>query len=1043
MPESRVFTIPPGAPFLPALANALIGGRLVGDLGSDPLALAGVTIYLPTRRAARALAAVLAERLGEAALLPRMIPLGEADEAELDLAANPLLENGPDALAPSMPPLERRLILARLVQAWAETVDRKLLPLDDDVPFLVPSSPSDAVGLAADLERLMDALTVEGLPWSEIGNAVEAEYSQYFGLTLDFVRIAAENWPGILAERGMSDPVSRARRLVLAEAGRLGRERPAEPVIVAGSTGSVPATARLIAAVAGLPRGAVVLPGLDLGLDAAGWDAIETGAGFSREIAHGHPQAVLHRLLGADCLDLPRDAVATLGAPDANATARTTLMSEALRPAETTDAWARIEPALRADIAARGLAGLAVAEAADEREEALIAAIALRETLETPGASAALVTPDRGLATRVAAELARWGIVAEDSAGLALARSPAGRLARLAAELAADMHPARLITLLAHPLVRLGLPRSDVVRGAAALEIGLLRGPAPVGGFEGLRRALREARSPRDGERRPRAKRRLKEIDWDLAETLVGRLDLAFAGFPDADERGVGNLVEMAGRHRAVCDWLVAGPDGDEEPPADASLGCLDSLFDELGLAEPGLLPGRFGDYPAFFAALARERVVPCAGAPPHPRLRILGLLEARLLSVDRVVLGGLDEGVWPMKTTTDAFLNRPMRERIGLNPPERRIGQSAHDFVQALGTRDAVITRSAKREGSPTVPSRFLQRMRAFVGEEAWQGALGAGARLAAYAAALDTAPPQPRLTRPKPKGDPALFPRTLSVTEIETLVRDPYAIFARHVLGLDPLEPVAALPGASERGTLIHHVLGRFAQDHPEALPDPALAEQRLFALALDAFGPIQDTYPELYAEWWPRYERLAAAYLPWEAGRRPDLARVHPEISGKWVIPMGSESFTLRARADRIERRRDGGACIVDFKTGAPPSNREVYAGFSPQLTLEAAMLMAGAFEGVPAASASPDLLYLYASGGRKPLTPLSVKPPRGDARPVEAIVREHAERLRGLVARFLTGEAAYVSRPYPKYARAYGDYDHLARVLEWSLGGEGED
>ncbi|HEV7438183.1 MAG TPA: double-strand break repair protein AddB, partial [Methylobacterium sp.] len=381
MSEARLFTIPPGAAFLPALADALIAGRLVGDLGADPLALAGVTIYLPTRRAARALAAILAERLGDAALLPRMVPLGEADEAELDLAANPLLENGPDALNPSMPPLERRLILARLVQAWAETVDRKLLPIDDDVPFLVPSSPSDAVGLAADLERLMDALTVEGLPWSEIGSAVEAEYSQYFGLTLDFVRIAAEAWPRILAERGMSDPVSRARTLVLAEAERLRRDRPEDPVVVAGSTGSVPATARLIAAVASLPRGAVVLPGLDLELDQGGWDAIETGEGFSREIAHGHPQAVLHRLMGPGGLNLPRDAVTALGATDADARARATLLSQALRPAETTDAWARIAAPERAGIAARGLAGLAVAEAADEREEALIAAIALRETL--------------------------------------------------------------------------------------------------------------------------------------------------------------------------------------------------------------------------------------------------------------------------------------------------------------------------------------------------------------------------------------------------------------------------------------------------------------------------------------------------------------------------------------------------------------------------------------------------------------------------------------------------------------------------------------
>lgn len=1040
MSASHVFTIPPGAPFLPTLADALLSGRLVGDLGTDPFALAQVTLYLPTRRAVRALSAILAERLGGAALLPRMVPLGEADEAELDLAANPLIENGPDLLAPAMPPLERRLILARLVQAWAEQVDRALLPIDDDVPFIVPSSPADAVALAADLERLMDALTVEGLAWDEIGQAVEAEYSRYFGLTLDFVRIAAERWPDILAERGMSDPVARSRTLVLAEAERLRRERPADPVVVAGSTGSVPATAKLIAAVSALPRGAVVLPGLDRDLDAAGWDAIETGEGAARIVAHGHPQAILHRLLGTGCLGLDRGIVAPLGVPGADAVARTAMLSQALRPAETTEAWAELDKGDRERLAEAGMAGLAIVEAVDEREEALIIAIALRETLETPGADAALVTPDRALALRVAAELARWGIVAEDSAGEALSLSPAGRLARLAAELAADLQPARIITLLSHPFVRLGMTRSDVVRAAAALEIGTLRGPAPAPGFDGLQRALADQRAATG--RRPRPKRRLVDRDWDLAADLLSRLEIAFAGFLTADHRGAGNLVAYAACHRDVFERLIEAAPG--EVIDDVSLDVLDTLFDDLAMAEPGILPGRFSDYPAFFTALARERPVACAHGNPHPRLRILGLLEARLMHVDRIVLGGLDEGVWPMKTVTDAFLNRPMRERVGLNPPERRIGQSAHDFVQALGTQDAVITRAAKREGSPTVPSRFLQRLRAFAGETAWHGAVARGRRFAAYASALDrgSGPAAPRLTQPKPKPDPALFPRTLSVTEVETLVRDPYVIFARHVLGLDPLEPVAALPGAAERGTLIHDILGSFAQKHPETLPPGTLAVEQLFAIATNAFAAIADTYPELYAEWWPRYERLSARFLDWEAERRADLVRVHPELSGKWLIPMGTETFTMRARADRIELRKDGGACIVDFKTGQPPSNKEVFAGFSPQLTLEAAMLMHGAFADFPRTDQTPDLLYVHASGGRKPFELSPVKPPRGETREVAAIVAEHTARFRGLVARFLAGEAAYTSRPYPKFAKSYGDYDHLARVLEWSLGGEGE-
>ena len=1054
--RQTVFTISRGAPFLPTLADALLSGRLVGPVADDPLALAAVTVYLPTRRVADALAAVLADRLGPATLLPRLIPLGEADDAELELGTDPQFEAVGDPASVPMPPLERRLILARLVQAWAQSVDRSLLPLDAEVPFLVPSSPADAVGLAGDLERLMDALTVEGLPWSEIGGAVEAEYSRYFGLTLDFVKIAAENWPRILAERGLADPVARARGLVLAEGERLARRAPLDPVVVAGSLGSVPATAKLIATVARLPRGAVVLPGLDRDLDVAGWEAIAVGEGAARTVAHGHPQAVLHRLLGPDHLALRREDVTALGEPDDGAAARATLLSQALRPADTTDAWVDLDADRRAAEARRGLDGRSLVEAADEREESLVAAVALREALETPGATAALVTPDRGLAARVCVELLRWGIVAEDAAGQALAVSPAGRLARLAADLAADLAaasavdvaqrragsiPARLIALLSHPMVRLGLTRPEAVRGAAALEIGLLRGPAPAPGLDGLRAALAVKRAS-PPERRPRAERRLKEIDWALAAKLLDRLAVAFAAFPgpDCSGDGVCDLVGVAAGHRAACDALLAGPTEAPEPEADGSLAGLDALFDELDMAGSSAMPGRFDAYGAFFTALARERIVPGVGAAAHPRVHILGLLEARLLAFDRVVLGGLDEGVWPVRTLTDAFLNRPMRERVGLTPPERRIGQMAHDFVQALGCRDAVITRALKRGGSPTVPSRLIQRMRAFAGEAPWEAVLARGRRLTGFAARLDAAPSQPRLTRPAPRPDPALFPRSLSVTEIETLVRDPYSIFARHVLGLDPLEPVAAQPGAAERGSLVHQIFAEFAQAHPAVMPDRAA--EHLFQIAYGAFAGIADAHPDLHAEWWPRYGRMALAYLPWETARRKGLTRVCAEVSGRWVFRVGGETFTLRARADRIELRPDGGACIVDFKTGAPPPGREIFSGFSPQLTLEAAMLMQGAFDGLPRARTTPDLLYVHASGGRKAFAPLPVKPPKGDPRTVEALVAEHAAALEGLVGRFMRGEAAYTARPHPRYARTYGAYDHLARVLEWSLAGEGE-
>jgi len=1042
----RVYSIPPGCAFLPTLVDALLDGRLVGPLSDDPAALADVTIYVPTRRATRALIALLAERGGgRAQLLPRIVPLGETDEAEFELTGlegTPLAEAA--SLKPPIPPLERRLILTRLVQRWSAEVDRALLQLGPEVPFMVPASPADAVNLAGDLETLMDAFTTEGIDWHALELAVDSDYSKYFEITRHFVQIASENWPKILAERQASDPAQRRTALIEAEARRLARERPDNPIVVAGSTGSVPATASLIAAIARLPRGAVVLPGLDTDLDEESWSTIGGAGDDETDPVHGHPQASLRRLMDRH-LRIPRSEVVILGELPEQARARNHLLSEALRPADTTDRWALITPEERLAMSRRGCEGLTIIEAADEREEAFAIAIALRETLVHPDRTAALVTPDRALAARVTAELARWGLSVEDSAGLPLSDTPAGRLARLTAEAAADdLSPVRLLSLLAHPLVHLGFPRATVEHAAGALEIGVLRGPAPAPGIEGMRAALATRRQEKD-HRTPRPRARLTDADWDLADALLQRLGLAFQTFtPAAHGEARLDLMALVEHHRRAFELLCAPPEG-EESESEPSLEPLAALFDDLENSdireeEGHPLVGRFVDYPAFFTALAKQRSLSPSPRSTHRRLKILGLLEARLLTVDRVVLGGLDEGTWPPRTVTDAFLNRPMRARVGLMPPERRIGQTAHDFVQALGTHDVVITRAHKRDGSPMVPSRFLQRLKAFTGKEVWEAMVKSGEYYRRLARTLDTPKPAPALPRPRPNPDPALFPRSLSVTEVETLVRDPYSIFARHVLKLDALEAIAVAPSAAERGTIIHDVIGQFAERFPKDLPPHA--QEILLGLGEAAFAEIAEAYPELYAEWWPRFERLAIEFVTWEQARRPGIAMVHAERSGRLSIPLPDGSvFNLRARADRIEQRRDGGFTIIDFKTGQPPGIREVYAGFSPQLTLEAVMLMKGAFKGLPMAKETPDLVYIHTTGGREPIKPREIKPGRDEERSVPEIVEEHRRRFEGMIARFVKGEAAYVSRPFPKYARRFSEYDHLARVKEWSLASAG--
>jgi ATP-dependent helicase/nuclease subunit B len=1039
----RVFTIPPGAPFLPTLADALVEGRLVDLPADDGLGWADVTIYLPTRRAALAFTQVLRERRGERAqLLPRIIPLGEADETEFDIAALPEGFAASGVMAPPIAPLERRLILTRLIQGWARTVDRDRLKLPDEMPLLVPASPADAVALAASLETLMDAFSVENVGWDSLGSAVESDYSRYFEITLEFLRIAAEAWPKALEERGRSDPAHRRTALIGAEAERLHREKPRAPLVAAGSTGSMPSTAALIAAIAALPNGAVVLPGLDRDLDEAGWRAV-SAVTEGGDLVHGHPQAMLRRLLDQH-LRLDRRKVLVLGSVSEQASARAQTLSQALRPAETTDSWSRLDPTERAAIAADAAAGLRLVEASDERDEALCAAIALRETLATRGRTAALVTPDRSLARRVAAELTRWGVTVDDSAGVPLSETSAGRLARLAADAAAsDFEPTRVLALLAHPQTCLGWARAEVERASAALEIGVLRGPAPAPGLAGLRLALERARAADDW-RAPRPRKRLTPEDWSRAAELVARLQEAFAAFsPTPQDAGGVDLIALTDAHRAVVDRLRQPDPVEPAPETEDAWEALDTLFDELSCCERGGVSGRFADYPGVFAALAGERTVRPRPGPGDQRVTILGLLEARLLDFDRVVLGGLDEGVWPPRAQADCFLNRPMRVRMGLGAPERRIGLTAHDLVQALGAHDAVLTRALKRDGSPMVPSRFLQRLKAFVGETVWSGMLAGGERYRRLARLLDTPRPGPPLPRPAPKPDPALFPRRLSVTEVETLVRDPYSIFAKHVLALDPLDRIAAAPSAAGRGTLIHDILGTFSAKHADALPDDA--HERLMACGRDAFREIAEAHPGLHAEWWLRFERLATAFIEWEAARRPDLRTISPECSGELKIRLADGTiFILRARADRIEARHDGGYAIVDFKTGAPPSAKEVFAGFSPQLTLEAVMLMRGGFPALPAAKGAPDLLYVHTAGGRSPLTPRPLEAPRGATRTVTDIVEAHGRAFETLIGQFVSGEAAYLSRPFPKFARRFSPYDHLARVKEWSLvHGPGED
>jgi ATP-dependent helicase/nuclease subunit B len=1024
----RVFTIPPSAPFLPTLIAALTSGKLGLAAAGDPLALAGATLYLPTRRACRLARDAFVDVWKDGAILPRIVAIGDIDEDEIVFAeaAAGAIAGEALALPPALDGLERRLLLARLVLKWAQAPN---LRGESGTP-LVAQTPAAACALADDLARLIDDMTMRRVSWDRIDDLVPNEFDRYWQLTLQFLQIARERWPELLRERGAMEPAARRDALIKAETARFARNADG-PVIAAGSTGSIPATAELIAAVAHLPHGAIVLPGLDTDLDEQSWRAIG-----GDEASPAHPQYAMHALLKR--IGIARNAVESL----APASGRERLVSEAMRPPPTTDMWRQraVDPAF-ADHVNAALANISVIEAANAEEESLGIAVALREAVND-GKTAALVTPDRALGRRVLAALSRWNIAAEDSAGDTLATTPAGIFARLAAEVAlGGLAPVPLLALLKHPLLRLDLNWQE--RAVAALERAILRGPRPRPGSEALSHALNAFRAELDKSRRGeatdlhRSDSRLTLSDTDLADAanLVDGLAAALAPLEKLANQSQ-RLCDLAARHREVLSALSLH-DGDELALAGPDGSRLADALDELAAstAAADLLVDKSG-YVELFSALMADLVVR-RPSPFGKRVRIFGLLEARLTDSDRVVLGGLVEGTWPPESRMDAWLSRPMRRELGLDLPERRIGLTAHDFAQLLGVREVILSHAAKIAGSPTVPSRFIQRLGAVSGQR-WQEPLARGDKYLAWARELDRPAAVAPAPQPEPKPPRALRPKSLSVTDIENWLRDPYTIYAKYILHLAPLDPVDLAPGAAERGTMIHAAIGDFTRRFAGALPPDAGAE--LIDLGRPHFAALED-FPEARAFWWPRFVRIARWFADWEAQRRPNITALVAELRGELDISLPVGSFKLSGIADRIERQTDGRYVILDYKTGSARTEKQLRTGLAPQLTLEAAILRKGGFPGIAAGASVAQLGYVLLKGGVRP----------GESKPIdftEGTCDSQADKalakLTELARRFAVDNEPYRSLVHPMWKTHYGDYDHLARVKEWSAtGGEIDD
>jgi ATP-dependent helicase/nuclease subunit B len=979
MTGPHLAALPFNVPFLDCIAETWLSVH-----GSEGAGL----ILLPTRRAARALAeAFLRASGGKPLLLPRITAIGALDEA-------PLALSGALDLPPAVEPAHRLAALTRLVMA---------LPQEH-----LSGAADRAWRLARELALLMDQAERAELDLEEsLARAAEAEHAAHWQVTLDFLAIVTKAWPAWLAANGLMNPAARQAKLLTAQADAWTADPPDHPIWTVGMQGGIPASFRLLRAVAHLPHGHVVLPGLDLDMPETVWEALDDS----------HPQSGMRNLLaglGARRGDVVPWPCTTTG-PDG----RVAMLSNALLPAIALGAWR--EATLPPD----ALDGLYRLEAADQQEEAVAIAMILRDALEHPGRRAALVTPDRALAGRVSAELQRWGVLADDSAGEPLAHAPPAVFLRLLAATVVDnLGPVSLLALLKHPFAAAGMAPAAFRAAARALERACLRGPRPPGGLDGLRQGI--ADQPEQDLARlldrlePCLAPLLRQSVAMSPATMLAALVEAAEALATTDERAGPAILWAQEEGEALATALASAlphlemlPD---QPPS-VLPGLLDALLEGAMVRSRRVLRGRQG-----------------AAFGEHPRVFIWGLLEAQLQSVDVVVLGGLVEGVWPPATDPGPWLSRPMRARAGLPSAEEAVGIAAHDFMaNACAAPVAVLSCPRRLDGAPAVPARWLVRLEAALA--------GQGARLpvhpaAAWAARLDQPDAVTRLLPPAPRPAVALRPRRLSVTEIATWLADPYAIHARHILKLRPLDPLEQATDAADYGTVVHAGLHRFLEAHGARWPAGAEAKLRE---AMDHALAEARLRPALLEWWRPRLWRIAEWVCATERDRRSAMAvaELATEVRGRWEVDVPG-GFLLTGRADRIERRADGRLAILDYKTGAPPSQTEVEAGFAAQLLLEAAMAEQGAFGEI--AGTAAELAYWHLSGGYEPGSVHKLF--KGDPALIADAVADAGARLRALIVAYDDPDRAYLSQPHAGRVPRFSDYAQLARVAEWDSAGEEE-
>lgn len=942
-----------------------------------PEKLAEVLFLLPSRRACKNLQEAFVRINGrQPTILPKIKPIFDTEEEDICLCDGSDIEL---KISPEIPPFYRQLVFTKMILA---TPDKWGL---GDI------STAQAYALAQNLAYLIDLTDENDLDINNIKNIVRSEYAEHWQEILQLLAIITFHWPQILEQEKLSDSVKR-RILMLREQLKMWHsEPPANKIVIAGTTAGFPIIKELIKTVSELNDGEVFLYGLDMYLSDDDWQKID----------ENHPQFELKELL--DFLHLKRCDVTS--ADSLKLSSKQRFVSEIMRPASSTREWQKIVHNKFADDT---FDFLKIINCDDLRQEAYAISLIMRETLETEGKTVALVTSDRNLSRRVISELKRWNIIADDSSGKPLHLSPLGIYLRLIVNvLEQNFSQVSVLALLKHPFTKCGLKADEYKIKVYHIE--------------------QKWRNDKKAETLTADEENLLNSLYGALQPLQEYYSAPMLNFAQMFEEHIKTAEKLADTDNKTGDKLIwRKEDG---------LAMAKFVAEFLERSQIlGAIPSN--DYAKLLTAILAEQTVRVQFGQ-HPRIKIMGPIEARLQNFDVTIIGEVNEGIWPPAAQADMWMSRPMKKDFGLPLPERAIGICAADFAHLLYGKEVYITRAEKLNGAPSSKSRWLLRLETVLAANYADSPVKEiksaysfiyDKKYSKWAKNLERANAEEimknKISSPTPKPPLYARPRKLPAGKFSEWMNNPYSIFARYILKLYPLDKLDKPYGATDYGDLVHTILLEFNNKYPSQYPprEQALSEMKNIMENLLAEWKIT---PETSAFWRPRIIAVLEWVTEQEEKIRPSLKLLHNEINGETAWQTSNGEFVLTARADRIEETVDGKINIVDYKTGANvPSATSVVSGYNVQLPVEAIIAESGGFDGVNKAEVASMSYWKVAD-----------KVIKIENTQAEQSIENTTNRLKKLIEDFDDENTPYYSHPNPGN---FGiDYDHLARYLEWSL------